>query len=222
MAKDYKHRVGAKTNALPKPKFLGTWQSVLIAALLVAFGLFLLYLRITAPEEKVVAEPPPASQPKSDKTSSEGKKPADDKKKPAQTDKKPAEGKTKPKFTFYTALQDKEIVVPDYELKALAREQRIGKAEEAQYAIQVGAYKTHKEADQIRAKLALLGIASKVDKVSEEGTVAHRVILGPYAQMKTINDVRLHLKALGANAKVYKIASKSPPSEPKTKPQTPR
>jgi len=203
MAKDYKHRVTSKKKTAPLA-VVGTWQWLMIAALILGFAVFLIYLRITAPEEKtasVVTE----STTKSDKTS------ALTKAKKADADKKTTPNKPKaPHFEFYTVLPDKEKIVPDYEIKTREREERIGKAKEAKYVMQVGSFKTFKEADQMRAKLALMGIASKVDKAKIDGVPLHRVKLGPFTQMKSVNDIRLRLKSMGANVIVTEVAATKP------------
>ncbi|MDD2724910.1 MAG: SPOR domain-containing protein [Methylovulum sp.] len=203
MARDYKHRVSNKKKSAPK-HVVGTWQWLLIAALVLGFVVFLVYLRITAPEEKAVSAPAEATT-KNDKVSA----PTNAKK--ADADKKTDPGKPKlPHFEFYSVLPDKEKIIPDYEIKTREREERIGKAKEAKYIMQVGSFKTFKEADQLRAKLALMGIASKVDKAKIDGVPLHRVKLGPFTQMKSVNDIRLRLKSMGANVIVTEIAATKP------------
>jgi cell division protein FtsN len=203
MAKDYKHRV-SKKKASPK-QLIGTWQWLSVAALMAGFVFFLIYLRITAPDEKPTPERQDVSA-KADKAPAQG----ESKKTEAAADKKAEPVKPKPHFEFYTVLPNKETVVPDYELKTRAREELIGKAKDAKYIMQVGSFKTFKEADQLRAKLALMGIASKVDKATVDGNVLHRVKLGPYTQMKSVNDIRLRLKSMGANVIVTEMASSKP------------
>lgn len=214
MAKDYKHRVSTKKKSSPKA-VIGTWQWMLVGALVLAFIIFLIYLRITAPEEKKL--------PDQQTTSSKTEKSPDKKSETAAAEKKADPAKPKPPhFEFYTVLPDKEKVVPDYEIKTREREERIGKAKEAKYVMQVGSFKTFKEADQLRAKLALMGIASKVDKAKVDGTLLHRVKLGPYTQMKSVNDIRLRLKSMGANVIVTEVAATSPAVMPAIKPHRPR
>ena len=54
--------------------------------------------------------------------------------------------------------------MPEYEIKTRTREERVGKAKETKYIMQAGSFKVFKEADELRAKLALMGIESKVEK----------------------------------------------------------
>lgn len=214
MAKDYKHRISQKKKGQTAKRPVARWQWLLIASLVFAFIFFLIYLKVTAPEEKayVVVPDNTATNPKG--ASEEPKKTADtstekDKGKDNKTD--PAKPKP-PHFEFYTVLPDKEVVVPDYEQKTRVREERIGKAKEAKYVMQVGSFQTFKEADQLRAKLALMGIASKVDKTKVEGgATLHRVKLGPFTQMKSVNDIRLRLKTMGANVIVTEVTGDTKP-----------
>ncbi len=206
MARDYKHRVTSKKKTKPR-QVVGTWQWMSVAALVLAFILFLIYLRITAPDENVSPDPKEAAtKPDKSGTQANAKKAES-----ASADKKAEPAKPKaPHFEFYTVLPDKEKIVPDYEIKTREREERIGKAKEAKYIMQVGSFKTFKEADQLRAKLALMGIASKVDKAKIDGVPLHRVKLGPFTQMKSVNDIRLRLKSMGANVIVTEVAATRP------------
>jgi len=54
-------------------------------------------------------------------------------------------------------LPEKEVVVPEYEIKTRTREERVGKAKETHYMMQAGSFKTFKEADHLRAKLCFYG-----------------------------------------------------------------
>ncbi|MDD5271759.1 MAG: SPOR domain-containing protein [Methylovulum sp.] len=207
MAKDYKHRVTPKKKPLSK-RGIARWQWLLIAALVFAFIFFLVYLRLTAPEEKAYVDSKgQAISPTTTDTAPKKGEAAS----AANEAAKAEPGKPKPPhYEFYTVLPDKEVVVPDYELKTRVREERIGKAKDAKYIMQVGSFQTFKEADQLRAKLALMGIASKVDKAKVDGATTHRVKLGPFTQMKSVNDIRLRLKTMGANVIVTEMAATKP------------
>lgn len=63
------------------------------------------------------------------------------------------------------------------------------------YIIQAGSFSNAKDADTRRAQLALLGIISKVQKVTIDGSkIYHRVRVGPYQDMERLNKVRALLK----------------------------
>jgi cell division protein FtsN len=106
-------------------------------------------------------------------------------------------GPKMPQFDFYTILPEKEVVVPEYEIKTRAREERVGKAKETHYLMQAGSFKTFKEADRLRAKLALMGIESKVEKAKVGSVNWYRVKMGPYVQTDSVNTIRARLRQNG-------------------------
>ena len=210
MARDYKHRAqgGKKSPRGPKhirQKTIGIWRWMLITALIISFVVFLVYLRMTAPKE---AEVPQGSATVS------ATKPAntDSKKDKAPEPEKKSE--PKPHFEFYTILPNKEVVVPEYEIKTRTREERVGKAKESSYIMQAGSFKTAKEAEQLRTKLALMGIQAKVDKAkvgsktdkAGAGSVTwYRVKIGPYAKMSSVDVIKSRLKKLGIDVMVTEV-----------------
>lgn len=50
--------------------------------------------------------------------------------------------------------------------------------------LQAGAYREKKDAEQMRAKLALLGIEANIKEVRSQGNPLYRVYLGPYSPRK--------------------------------------
>lgn len=208
MAKDYKNRGQRRSKSSPRHN-IGIWKWMLITALIILFVVFLAYLRMTGPsEENRQAE---TSEHKSAKT---------DPKKPGVADKQETKADNKPKpphFEFYTILPDKEVVVPEYEIKTRTREERVGKAKESRYIMQAGSFKTFKEADQLRAKLALMGIESKVEKAKVGDVTWHRVKMGPFTQMASVNTIRSRLRKNGVDVMVTEIGAKKPIPVPATR-----
>ena len=190
MAKDYKHR--AKHNHRHKSESLSLWRWMLITALIISFVVFLVYLsnigsKQTSPQPDVAAAPEAAK--------SEAPKP----------EKKP-EGPVLPQFDFYTILPEKEVIVPDYEINTRAREERVGQAKTASYILQAGSFKDFKDADSLRAKLALMGIESKVEKAKVGNVVWNRVKMGPYAQMTSVSAIRARLRENGIDVIVMETS----------------
>lgn len=104
---------------------------------------------------------------------------------------------TKPKrptYDFYQVLPEKEVVIPDAELSARARAEQAAKTAQTQkppttpatgtgtsrYMLQAGSFPDSKSADEVKAKLALLGFNAQVQSVNVEGKTWNRVRLGPY------------------------------------------
>ena len=66
--------------------------------------------------------------------------------------------------------------------------------------MQAGSFKTFKEADRLRAKLAAMGIESKVQKAKVGDVNWYRVKMGPYAQTESVNAIRARIRQHGIDA----------------------
>ncbi|UOA09579.1 SPOR domain-containing protein [Methylobacter sp. S3L5C] len=199
MSRDYKPRPKGRSASQSRKKFdqksgIGLWKWMLISAIIIAFVVFLVYLRSSGSEQDNLQQ---ASQTIANKTGVENGVTPKEGQKPEV---KP--GPKLPQFDFYTILPDKEVVVPEYEIKTRTREERVGKAKEAHYLMQAGSFKTFKEADRLRAKLALMGIESKVEKAKVGSVNWYRVKMGPYAQTDSVNAIRARLRQNGIDVLV--------------------
>ncbi|MGR9052062.1 MAG: SPOR domain-containing protein, partial [Gammaproteobacteria bacterium] len=130
MARDYKNRGRQATRSRQaQAQSVAGWKWVLALVLVGLFIGFLFSLKQSGPEtpaQKTVSknlQPPKAS----------------DKPKPKKAEKTKTEPE-EPRFDFYTILPEKEVVVPDYEIKTRAREERVGKAKTAKYVLQAGSF----------------------------------------------------------------------------------
>ena len=74
------------------------------------------------------------------------------------------------------------------------------------YFIQVGAFQNPAEADNQKARLAILGLESNVEPTNlpDKGTF-YRVRLGPYASVEDLNRVRQTLAQNGIDASLVKV-----------------
>ena len=196
MTRDYKprdleRRAQGRAAAERRKQFdrdarVGQWRWMLITALIIGFVVFLVYL---STEPKQI---PQLSQTTQGKAGAEKTAALKEELKPEVM---PAP--KIPQFDFYTILPEKEVVVPEYEIKTRTREERVGKAKETQYIMQAGSFKTFKEADQLRAKLASMGIESKVQKAKVGSVNWYRVKMGPYTQTASVNTIRTRLRQNG-------------------------
>ncbi|OAI02839.1 SPOR domain-containing protein [Methylomonas methanica] len=203
MARDYKHRVQSPsyTNSRRKPKksSVALWRWLLVIALIVAFGVFLNMIRKMVPE--LVAGKPEAETPQvveklkqelpvkpQTQAAAEPEKPAE----PSQ----PAEPE-EPRYDFYTILPQAEVVVPDYEIKTRVREQLVGKTKVAKYIMQAGSFREAPEAERHKAKLASLGIESRVEKAKVGNVIWHRVKVGPYDNPASVSTIKELLQKNG-------------------------
>lgn len=88
-----------------------------------------------------------------------------------------------------------------------------------QFYLQVGAFQKPVDADNIKAKLALMGVEASVQDVNvpDKGTL-HRVRTGPYATPGEMNQARTLMAQNGVQATVIKIrdaGNQTPPAESK-------
>jgi cell division protein FtsN len=74
------------------------------------------------------------------------------------------------------------------------------------YYLQAGAFREQTDAENIRAKLALMGVEAKLSERQSETGVLHRVRVGPFSQMEAMNRVRSKLSDNGVDAAVVRIA----------------
>jgi cell division protein FtsN len=145
--------------------------------------------------------------------------------KPAKADKDQASGKPpaiaglpqgsaaappageKPKFDFYKILPGQEEPVTEKELRERSRPAR-GQQESPKdvYFIQAGSFQNPADADNQKARLAILGFESSVEPANlpDKGTW-YRVRLGPYSKVEEINRVRQALAQNGIDASLVKI-----------------
>lgn len=188
MAKDYKHRVRGKNTLNPQDfdpvKSLSVWKWMLITA--AAIFLVVLIVRFSGIGHKEdVSETVTQQQVKT------------------EPEKKPEQEEPEVKavqFDFYTILPEKEVVIPEYEIKTRTREEQIGQAKTTQYILQAGSFNGRKEAELMLDRLAKMGIEAKVQKATVGSKVWYRVKLGPFAQIASVNTINARLKQNGIDA----------------------
>ena len=119
----------------------------------------------------------------------------------------PAPGTEKPKFDFYKILPGAEEAVSDKELRERMRAARSQQdAAKDVYFIQAGSFQNPADADNQKARLAILGFESSVEPANlpDKGTW-YRVRLGPYTRIEDINKVRQALAQNGIDANLVKL-----------------
>ncbi|HET7671917.1 MAG TPA: SPOR domain-containing protein [Burkholderiales bacterium] len=115
----------------------------------------------------------------------------------------------KPKFDFYKILPGQEEQVSEKELRERARASAKGSQQDSSrdvYFIQAGSFQNPADADNQKARLAILGFESSVEPANlpDKGTW-YRVRLGPYTKVEEINKVRQALAQNGIDASLVKI-----------------
>ncbi len=96
-----------------------------------------------------------------------------------------------PQFDFYKILPSKEINISEWE--SIEGEDVSSQKEEQPvlFVLQVGSFKEFKSADEIKAKLALMGVTANIQRVVINGQdVRHRVRIGPYKNTNKLQQAR--------------------------------
>ena len=120
----------------------------------------------------------------------------------------PANAPEKPKFDFYKILPGAEEPVTERELRERTRASRGGQQDVSKdvYFIQAGSFQSPADADNQKARLAILGFESSVEPANlpDKGTW-YRVRMGPYSKVDEINRIRQSLAQNGIEASLVKI-----------------
>lgn len=73
------------------------------------------------------------------------------------------------------------------------------------YQVQAGAYASQAEAEQQKAKLAMMGLEARVAEREVNGRTMYRVRLGPYAAKEQADEVRVKLQGAGIDSALVRI-----------------
>jgi cell division septation protein DedD len=127
-------------------------------------------------------------------------------------------------FDFYKVLPEKEVVIPNTELSAMAKaeQQQAAAANNADastpaaanatgtpsseggYVLQVGSFPDAGKAEAKKAQLALQGFTAHVQAITIDGQTWNRVQIGPFASATELQRVQKRLSAAG----IYSIPLK--------------
>lgn len=156
------------------------WMLVgLTLGLVVALGV---YLQSSGDRQRVAARPAAPAEPAPAPSADVSSEPSSITP-PAET-----------RFDFYELLPQFEVVIP--EVESDTRPDRAARAVEVpgRYVLQVGSFTALADADRMQASLALLGIESRIQRVTIDDDVYHRVRIGPIAELDRLNRVRRQLR----------------------------
>lgn len=112
----------------------------------------------------------------------------------------------KSRYDFFTVLPEMEVVVPEQELakKSQPAETTAVAADTSSYILQVGSFRENSDAEQMKARLALLGISARVQSVTVNGATWHRVRVGPVNGARQADTMRNQLANNGIESLVMK------------------
>ena len=114
--------------------------------------------------------------------------------------------KDKPRFDFYKILPGQEEPVTEKQVRDAAKEAAKPGAPKETYVIQAGAFQNPADADNLKAKLAFMGLEAAIEPTNlpDRGTW-YRVRLGPYSRLDDINRVRQQLAQGGVDATLVRL-----------------
>ena len=122
----------------------------------------------------------------------------------AKIDDKSGKAEAKPRFDFYKILPGTEEALPEKPRKDTKPGSTIAGGEA--FFLQAGAFQNAPDADNLKARLALLGVEATIETtaVPDKG-VWHRVRIGPYTSVEELNRARDGLKQNGVQTTLIKV-----------------
>jgi len=189
MATDYRRRNRRKSKPSGPPPWVWSMAGLIVGL----FVAFLVFLKVTA--ERPLGDEITLNIP-AEREIRQTPKPA---REPAPT--------LKPRFDFYNLLPEMEVVVSEEEIKGTPTQEGVKRVEKpGTYLLQAGSFRNRKQADQLRAKLALLGMETSIQTVSVNNKQSwHRVRVGPYNSLRDLNQARRLLKKNGIDAILIRL-----------------
>lgn len=107
----------------------------------------------------------------------------------------------KPRFEFYKILPEAEEPVAERQLKQAAQRP----SSQDKYFLQAGSFQKADDADNLKAKLAMLGVEASVQAADlPEKGIWHRVRVGPFASVSDSDRVRASLQQNGVQSSLIK------------------
>jgi cell division protein FtsN len=108
-------------------------------------------------------------------------------------------------YAFYDMLPKFEVVVPEKDKEVRPDIRAVPETRSGTYVLQAGSYKNFADADRVRAKLALQGVESKVQKVSVDNDTWHRIRIGPISNLGELNRLRSILRKADVDVLVIRV-----------------
>ncbi len=100
-----------------------------------------------------------------------------------------------PQFDFYKILPNKEVNISEWESAEEVNDSPT-ENQPVMFVLQVGSFKQFQAADEIKAKLALMGVTADIQRVVINGQdVRHRVRIGPYKDSNQLQQAKNRLLA---------------------------
>lgn len=106
------------------------------------------------------------------------------------------------RFSFYEILPNYKVVIPNNRDDDAPEPAAL---EPGAYVIQVGAFTERGQAEEQKAKLALVGVESRVEQGANNGQKWFRVLIGPDKDLGRLNRVTARLKENGIESFLVRV-----------------
>lgn len=123
-----------------------------------------------------------------------------------ETDNGEVAGIPEPQFDFYQILPNMEVNVSEWEAEEDKQSESIPADDSGVFILQVGSFEQYEAADEVKAKLALLGVSADIQRVVINGRdIRHRVRVGPYKDPAKLQEARDRLLANNLDFMLLKL-----------------
>ena len=112
---------------------------------------------------------------------------------------------SEPRFKFYDMLPNFEVVIPEEDTVVRPNSRPEPLETPGIYILQAGSFSSHADADRMKARLAMLGMPSRIQRVSVDDKDYHRVRIGPVDSLDRLNDMRAQLREAEVETIVIRI-----------------
>jgi cell division protein FtsN len=230
MARDYKDAPGPRESRLAHPMLLGMIIGLLLGIVIsLAVALWLNRLNNPFLEKAKPVEPvakfsppqgaPPAEAARAAEQAAKGKLAGDKTEKPAEK----AKSAERPRFEFYQILPGEKAAGEKEAAPAQTAPRPPSLAGTRQgtavtpkphsgetYWLQAGAFSEEREADNLKARIALTGLEASVRPVNvpDKGTL-YRVRLGPYQSLDDANRIKTALSQNGVGTAIIRATDET-------------
>lgn len=101
------------------------------------------------------------------------------------------------RFDFYEILPEFEVVIPQSQRAPLPNRTAAPRTvdEPGSYILQAGSFTSLGDADRLQANLALRGVEARIQRVTIDDHVYHRVRIGPITDLAELDRIRRQLAA---------------------------
>ena len=113
--------------------------------------------------------------------------------------------KPEPRFKFYDMLPNFEVIIPEQDTVVYNDSQLAPLNIPGIYVLQAGSFSSYADADRMKARLAVLGISSRIQNVSIDAREYHRVRIGPVDSLDQLNNLRDQLRNAAIDIMVIRV-----------------